>query len=186
MNIFTVIIIAFALAMDAFAVSIASGIAIKHLRIKHALTIALWFGVFQAIMPVLGWFAGVKLRVLVGGVDHWIVFIMLLCIGCKMIYEATQIEEVERKTDPLDVYVLFMLSVATSLDALAVGISFAMLGVSIVMPALIIGVITFFLSFAGVWIGDKGKHFFENKIEVVAGVVLIGIGIKILVEHLAG
>ena len=155
MSIVSVVLIAVALAMDAFAVSIASGIAIKHLRIRHAFTIALWFGAFQAIMPVLGWLGGTKLKEVVSGVDHWVVFGMLTVVGCKMIYEATQIDAVEKKTDPLDIYVLFVLSVATSLDALAAGISFAVLGVSIIIPVIVIGVITFIMSFAGVWIGDK-------------------------------
>ena len=137
-------------------------------------------------MPVLGWLGGTKLTELGSGVDHWVVFGMLTIIGCKMIYEATQIDAVEKKTDPLDVYVLFVLSVATSLDALAVGISFAVLGVSIIMPVIVIGVITFVMSFAGVWIGNKGGHFFEKKMEVVAGVILIAIGLKVLVEHLVG
>jgi putative Mn2+ efflux pump MntP len=172
--------------MDAFAVSIASGIAIKHLKIRHALTIAAWFGAFQAIMPVLGWLGGVKLREAVAGVDHWIVFGMLGFIGAKMIYEAFKIEEVEKKSDPLDVYVLFVLSVATSIDALAVGVSFAFQGVNIVMPVVIIGAITFVISFAGVWIGDKGKHVFEKKMEIVAGLILIGIGVKVLLEGLLG
>lgn len=182
MNPVTIIFIAVALAMDAFAVSIASGIAIKNLRIRHALTIAAWFGIFQAVMPLIGWFGGVKLRNFVGGVDHWVAFGLLSFIGVKMIYESFQMENVEKKTDPLEVYVLFVLSVATSIDALAAGLSFAMLGVKIIMPVIVIGTVTFVFSFAGVWIGDRGGHFFEKKIEVAAGITLIIIGIKILLQ----
>ncbi|OVE74750.1 hypothetical protein BVX97_06505 [bacterium E08(2017)] len=184
MPIWEIVIIAFALAMDAFAVSIASGIAIKKLHLRHALTIAAWFGAFQALMPVIGWLGGIQVNRYVEGFGHWVVFAMLLFIGGKMIYEATKIEEVEKKSNPLDIYVLFVLSVATSLDALAVGISFAMLGVSIILPIIIIGVITFAVSFAGVWIGDRGKHFFEKKMEIAAGVILIAIGLKILIQGL--
>lgn len=182
MNPVTIIFIAVALAMDAFAVSIASGIAIKNLKISHALTIAAWFGVFQAVMPLIGWLGGIKLRDLAGGVDHWIAFGLLSFVGIKMIYESFQMESVEKKTDPLDVYVLFLLSVATSIDALAAGMSFAMLGVKIIMPVIVIGTVTFVFSFAGVWIGDRGGHFFEKKIEVAAGITLIIIGIKILLQ----
>ncbi|MFC1498395.1 manganese efflux pump MntP family protein [Verrucomicrobiota bacterium] len=181
MNLTTIIFIALALAMDAFAVSIASGITIKRLHLKHAFTIAAWFGAFQAIMPILGWLGGVKLKAFTGGIDHWIAFGLLCFVGCKMIYEAFRIETIEKKTNPLDIHVLFILSIATSIDALAAGISFALLAVSILMPVLIIGVITFIMSFAGVLIGDKSGHFFEKKIEIVGGLILIGIGIKILI-----
>jgi putative Mn2+ efflux pump MntP len=170
--------------MDAFAVSIASGITIRQLHVRHALTIATWFGVFQAVMPLLGWLGGVTLNQWVSGVDHWIAFVLLAVIGGKMIYEAFKIEEVEEKNNPLDVYVLFVLSVATSIDAFAVGLSLAMLKVKILRPVLIIGGITFAVSFAGVYLGRRIGHFFEKKIEVVGGLTLIGIGVKILADHL--
>jgi putative Mn2+ efflux pump MntP len=185
MDLLTIFLIAIALAMDAFAVSIASGIAIKNLQIRHALTIATWFGLFQAIMPVIGWFGGIKLRGYVSEIDHWVVFGLLFLIGCKMIYESFQIDPIEKRSNPLDLHVLFALSVATSLDAFAVGISFAMLNISIMAPVIIIGVITFLMSFIGVWIGDRGTHFFEKKMEVVAGLILIGIGVKVLISHLS-
>ncbi len=184
MTLFTIIILAFALAMDAFAVSIASGIAIKDLKIKHSFIIAAWFGLFQAIMPLLGWIGGVKLQRFIMEIDHWVVFGLLLFIGSKMIYEAFQIESVEKRSNPMDLSVLFMLSIATSIDAFAAGISFALLNVSVVTPVIIIGIITFIMSFTGVWIGDRGTHFFEKKMEVAAGIVLICIGLKVLLEHL--
>lgn len=180
----TIIFIALALAMDAFAVSIASGVTIKQLKIRHALTIGAWFGLFQALMPLVGWLGGMKLRVVIGKVDHWVAFGLLFFIGSKMIYESFKIESVEKKGDPLDIYVLFVLSVATSIDALAVGLSFAMLKVSIVMPVLVIGSVTFLLSFLGVWIGDKCGHLFEKKIEIIGGLLLIAVGAKILIAHL--
>ena len=184
MNIITIFLIALALAMDAFAVSIASGITLKHLRIRYALTIALWFGLFQAIMPVLGWFGGIKLQSTVSEIDHWIVFGLLLIIGGKMIYESFQIETGENKSNPLDTGVLFALSVATSIDAFAAGVSFALLNISIIKPVIIIGVVTFIMSFIGVWLGEKGAHFFEKKMEMAAGIILIAIGTKVLIDHL--
>ena len=184
MDIYTIVIIAFALAMDAFAVSIASGVAIRNMHIKHALTIALWFGVFQAVMPVLGWLCGIKLSEFIAGIDHWVVFAILLIIGGKMIYEAFKLEPIEEKADPLNVYVLFGLSIATSLDAFGVGLSFAIQDVSIIAPVLIIGAVAFVLSFIGVWLGDKGAHFFEKKMEIAAGVILILIGLKTLLTGL--
>jgi manganese efflux pump family protein len=180
----TLILLALALAMDAFAVSIASGIAIKDLRIKHALIIASWFGIFQAVMPLLGWLSGIKLQRFICEIDHWIVFGLLFFIGCKMIYEAFKIESVEKKTNPMDVAVLFSLSIATSIDAFAAGVSFALLDIGVAEPVIFIGIITFIMSFIGVWIGDRGTHFFEKKIEIAAGLVLIGIGIKVLIGHL--
>jgi len=184
MDILSIILIAFGLAMDAFAVSITSGITIKQLKINNALKIAFFFGAFQAIMPLVGWLAGLSLREFIANIDHWIAFVLLSFIGCKMIYEAVTLQSEERETNPLNVYVLLMLSVATSIDALAVGVSFAFLNSAIITPILVIGTITFILSYLGVFIGDRIGHFFENKIEIVGGLILIGIGVKILVQDL--
>lgn len=176
--------IGLALAMDAFAVSVASGIAIKNMRIHHAVTIAGWFGGFQALMPVLGWLIGCTARQWVAGVDHWVVFALLAFLGCKMIYEAFRIREVEEPANPLKPVVLLSLAVATSIDALGVGVSFAMLGTAILLPAVMIGAVTFLVCFAGVYVGERGRHLFESKIEVVGGLILIGIGVKVLLDHL--
>lgn len=184
MSTITVVSIAFGLAMDAFAVSITSGFTIKQLHIRHALRIAAFFGIFQALMPLVGWLAGLGFRELISGIDHWVAFGLLSFIGLKMIYESTKMGPDGRTADPLNLFVLLMLSVATSMDALAVGLSLSFLNVSIISPAIIIGVITFALSFLGVYVGDRFGHFFEKKIEVVGGLVLIGIGVKILLEHL--
>jgi len=186
MSVIEIIITAFALAMDAFAVSIASGITIHNLKLRHAVTIAVWFGIFQALMPLLGWVLGGQVVKYVQGCDHWLAFGLLSFIGAKMIYEAFKIEEAEEKTNPLEIYVLFILSIATSIDAFAVGLALAVRCVSIVVPVIAIGVITFFMSLAGVFIGDRSGHFFEKKIEIVAGIVLIGIGLKILIQDLMG
>jgi putative Mn2+ efflux pump MntP len=184
MSLLTIIIIALALAMDAFAVSIASGIAIKELRIRHALIIAAWFGIFQAIMPLLGWFSGIGLLSIIAGIDHWVVFGLLFLIGCKMIYESFQLDPIKERIDPLKIHILFSLSIATSLDAFAAGISFAILHISVVTPVIIIGAVTFFMSFIGVMIGDRGAHFFEKRMEMAAGIILIAIGVKVLIDHI--
>jgi putative Mn2+ efflux pump MntP len=184
MNIISIIFIAVGLAMDAFAVSITSGITIKSLKINNALKIAAFFGLFQAIMPILGWLAGLSFREIISDVDHWIAFGLLFLIGCKMIYESSKMEIDNNKINPLNLYVLLMLSIATSIDALAIGLTLSFLKVSIILPAIIIGAITFSLSVIGVYFGNKFGHYFERKIEMVGGFILIGIGIKILIEHL--
>ena len=184
MDIISIIFIAFGLAMDAFAVSITSGLTIKSLKINNALKIAVFFGLFQAIMPLIGWLAGLSFRDFISGVDHWIAFGLLSIIGCKMIYESSKMDLNEKKIDPLNIYVLFILSIATSIDALAVGLSLSFLNVSIALPAIIIGIVTFLLSIFGVYFGNRFGHYFERKIEIIGGLILIGIGIKILIEHL--
>jgi len=182
----TIIFIAVGLAMDAFAVSITSGLTIKQLRIKHAFRIAIFFGFFQAFMPLIGWLAGLRLRDFISGVDHWVVFGFLSAIGCKMIYESFKTESNRKTINPLNFTVLLILSIATSIDALGVGMSFAFLKVSIITPIAVIGFVTFLLSLVGVFIGDRFGHFFKNKAEIIGGLILIGIGLKILFEHLAG
>lgn len=182
MGIITIIFIALGLAMDAFAVSVVSGITIKGLKTSHALRIGLFFGGFQALMPVVGWLTGLGLKNFIFGFDHWIAFGLLSFIGVKMIYESNRIDKDRR--DPLGIYNLLILAIATSIDALAVGVTFAFLSVSIIIPVVIIGIITFILSFFGTFIGNRIGHFCERKIEVAGGLVLIIMGIKILTEHL--
>ena len=150
MNIITIIFIAIGLAMDAFAVSISSGISIKQYRFENALKIALFFGGFQAIMPIIGWFAGYNLREFISDIDHWLAFGLLSIIGCKMIYESIKRDTGKNEPEILNNYVLLILAIATSIDALAVGVSFAFLEISIIIPAIIIGVVTFILSFIGI------------------------------------
>jgi putative Mn2+ efflux pump MntP len=184
MDFITIIFIAVGLAMDAFAVSITSGFVIKRFKIDHALRIAFFFGTFQAIMPVVGWLAGYGFRDLISDIDHWIAFALLSGIGFKMIYESTTMEPDERRVERFTIYMLLMLSIATSIDALAVGLSLSFLNISIINPVIIIGIVTFLFSFIGAFIGSRFGHFFESKIEVLGGLILIGIGIKILIEHL--
>jgi len=182
MTLLAVIFIALGLAMDAFAVSISSGAVIKQMHIKHAFLIACFFGFFQAIMPLLGWvlanFAGRFLE----NFGHWIAFVLLVFIGAKMIYESFKMSE-ERDSNPLNIYVLFVMAIATSIDAFAVGITLSALKVQVLLPILIIGLITFVFSFLGAYIGKLFGHIFESKVEVFGGVILILIGIKVLVTH---
>ena len=184
MNFITIIIIAIGLAMDAFAVSIASGVTLKRFKARPALRVALFFGGFQALMPVLGWLAGTSFQHYIAAFDHWVAFGLLTFIGGKMIYESFLIEKTENNCDPNNLATVFILAIATSIDALAVGLSFAVLNIQIIQPVIIIGVITFLLSLLGVYLGGKFGSLFENKIELIGGIVLIGIGFKILIEHL--
>jgi putative Mn2+ efflux pump MntP len=184
MNFFTLLLIALGLAMDCFAVAIASGVAIKRLHLRHAIRIATAFGLFQALMPVIGWLAGLSLRQLLGGIDHWIAFGLLTLIGGKMIYEAFRLDKATEPPVELSGIRLMVLAVATSIDALAVGVTFAFLQVAIIGPVLLIGAVAFALSLAGALVGNYIGHFFEKKIEVAGGLVLIVIGAKILLQHL--
>ena len=184
MNLITILLIAIGLAMDAFAVSITNGITIKHQRINHALRMGIFFGSFQALMPLIGWLTGLSLRDLISGVDHWVAFGLLSLIGSKMIYESTKIGTNDRQFKSPSIFVLLILSLATSIDALAVGLSFAFLKISIAIPIIVIGAVTFVLSFFGVLVGNRLGHFFKNKMEILGGLILIGIGTKILIEHL--
>jgi putative Mn2+ efflux pump MntP len=186
LDLLTIIFIAIGLAMDAFAVSVASGLAVTKLRVRYAFKIALFFGLFQALMPVLGWFLGLGFRHLIEDYDHWLAFGLLTAIGGKMIYESFRLEDAENPRDPMGIQVLLVLSVATSIDALAVGLTLTFIKVPIITPAIIIGAVTFALSYVGVFLGEKFGHFFEKKIEALGGLILIGIGLKILIEHLSG
>jgi putative Mn2+ efflux pump MntP len=182
---FLIIGIAMGLAMDAFAVSIVSGSIYKEMHVAHALRMALFFGAFQAIMPLIGYATGQTFACRMEAWDHWIAFGLLAAIGGKMVYEAFKIEEVESKPkDPSNLIVLLVLSVATSIDALAVGITLSLVTQFIVYAVVLIGIITFALSYAGYEIGRRVGHFFENKIEILGGLILIGIGTKILISHL--
>lgn len=172
--------------MDCFAVSVSTGLSVKKHRIKKAAVLALSFGFFQGLMPILGWLAGLSMKDLITGFDHWIAFSMLSFIGAKMIFESFQLEEKKDEKDTFNGFTVLLLSIATSIDALAVGLSYAFLSVSIVTPVLVIGSVSAVLSFAGFFVGRKIGHFFENRIEIFGGLILIGIGVKILLEHLLG
>ena len=184
MKLWTILFIAVGLAMDAFAVSVVTGSVYKEFKLRHALRMALFFGGFQAVMPIIGFLAGLGLIGYIAPYDHWIAFALLSFVGGKMIYESFQIEAAERDRDPANLAVLLILSFATSIDALAVGITLSLLKTPIVLAVTLIGVVTFVLSYSGVFIGKRFGHFFESKVEIVGGLILIAIGIKIVIEHL--
>jgi len=178
------ILIALSLAMDSFSVAITRGLAITQKNIVgEALKVGVFFGFFQAFMPIIGWLAGISILDFISAFDHWIAFGLLIFIGTRMIYESIKTES-KKIVNSSNISVLLMLSVATSIDALAVGLSYSFLEVSIVIPAVIIGVITFSLSFLGVYIGKRFGNYFE-KIGFLGGLILIGIGIRILAEHIS-
>ena len=177
----TILLLAFALAMDAFAVSIASGVHLRDNCYSNGLRIGIAFGSFQAFMPVVGYLIGSTFEVYVEAVDHWIAFALLVGIGLRMVHGSKS--EV-RGFDCTRLEVLLLLSFATSIDALAVGLTFAFVAGSILVPVIIIGAVAFILSFTGVVIGSKLGHLFENRLEVIGGLILIGIGFEILVSQL--
>ena len=173
--------------MDAFAVAICKGLGMRKIRWRDALVIALFFGGFQALMPLIGWAAGSLFASTITAVDHWIAFGLLAFIGGKMLWDAFHSEgeeEDETSMQKLDLRELFMLAIATSIDALAVGISFSFLQIDIVTAALIIGCTTFVLSLVGVVVGNRFGARFEKPSQIAGGIVLIAIGLKILLEHL--
>lgn len=187
MGIVEQLLIAVGLSMDAFAVSICRGLGMKRLNLRTAAVLALFFGGFQALMPFIGWALGSQFMWLIEPVDHWVAFALLAFIGGKMLWEAFHEEDEDcgcEDTSRIDLREFLVLAVATSIDALAAGISFAALSVDIVPTVALIGVITFGLSFAGVAVGHFFGARYEKPASVVGGVVLILIGLKVLLEHL--
>lgn len=179
----SLVLIAVGLAMDAFAVSICKGLAMKKPSLKAILVVGIWFGFFQALMPVIGYYLGSSFYDYIADYDHWIAFILLAVIGVNMIREALSDEE-EGVDDSTGFRTMLILAIATSIDALAVGISLAMTGDDILTSAVLIGVITFLISAFGVKIGSVFGDRFGKKAELVGGVILIVIGLRILLEHL--
>jgi manganese efflux pump family protein len=180
----TILLIAVGLAMDAFAVSIASGMTITQNRRKAGLLTAAAFGGFQMLMPVIGWAIGLSFSDLIAGFDHWVAFGLLAFIGAKMIYEGIKGDEDHKDATELKLHSLLILAVATSIDALMVGLSFAFLQTAIAVPIAVIGVVTFGLSLLGFYFGCGLGKVFGHRIEILGGVVLILIGLKILLESL--
>lgn len=202
MNIITIVLTAFALAMDAFAVSVSKGMTLKNLTKGLAIKIALFFGVFQAAMPLIGWLLGISFQGYIKAIDHWIALVLLSILGGKMIYEfyenrkeakeeedeaasevSTTLESESKNKSELSNKELTTLAIATSIDALAVGISFAFLNVNIVSSSLIIGIITFGVCLIGVIAGKKIGGLFKDYAELIGGIILILIGINIFNEH---
>ncbi len=179
-----VLLLAVALSMDAFAVSVGIGVKSQSFSRTLAIKIALFFGFFQAFMPFIGYLASVGLGTLIESIDHWVAFILLSTIGVKMLYESFQ-EATEDEITQISNRVLLVLAIATSIDAMAAGFTLILLNLHPFVSMIIIGIITFVFSYFGVYMGTKGGSYLEDKAERIGGIILIGIGVKILIEHLA-
>jgi len=188
MDLVTILLIALGLSMDAVAVSLASGCSAGKGKAepRQALLLAFLFGLFQTLMPVAGWLAGLGFKRVISAYDHWLAFILLAFIGGKMIREAGRGQACRPRPGRMSLLVMLGLAVATSIDALAVGLSFSLLAVDIVVPVLIIGLVTFSLSLLAVFAGQRFGIWLAGKAEALGGMILIAIGLKILVEHLRG
>ena len=176
------VLIGVGLSMDAFAVSICKGLSVRRLKVRHALLAGLYFGGFQFLMPVIGWLLGYRFEAMIQSVDHWIAFVLLGLIGANMIKES--FGEEDELSDDFGFRTMLLLAVATSIDALAVGVTFAFLSVRILPAISLIGLTTFVCSAAGVKIGNLFGLKYKSRAELFGGVVLIAIGLKILIEHL--
>ena len=181
----TLLVIAVGLGMDAFAVAVAAGVKLCRVTWRQAGRMALAFGGFQFAMPLLGWLGGQTVTGVLRAMDHWVAFGLLVIIGVKMMIEAWR-GDTEKVSDrnPADSRILLVLAIATSLDALAVGLSLCVLDQPIVAPSLVIGLVTFCLCYAGVYVGRRFGHIFERKAELLGGLILVGIGVKILFDHI--
>lgn len=183
MGIIELIVLSIGLAMDAFAVSICKGLSMPKMKWKNAIIIGLYFGYFQALMPALGYLLGVNFQDRISNIDHWVAFILLAVIGINMIKEAIS-KDNDVHNDSIKFKDMIILSIATSIDALAVGITFAFLNVNLILAISLIGVITFIISVLGVKVGNIFGDKYEKKAEFAGGIILILLGIKILLEHL--
>ena len=183
MEVTELLLLSVGLAMDAFAVSICKGISMKKMNWKKAIIIGLYFGGFQALMPTIGFFLGSAFQSLITNIDHWIAFILLAIIGGGMIKESFE-EDSENRNDDVSFKTMILLAIATSIDALAVGITFAFLNVNLILAVSLIGIITFIIAVLGTKIGNRFGDKYERKAEIVGGVILILLGLKILLEHL--
>ncbi len=171
--------------MDSFAVSVSQGLLMNRFRIKRAFLIAILFGGFQAIMPMIGWILGLRIADIMQHFDHWIAFTILFLIGSKMILESSALcNKKTEKVQSASFATLLVFAVATSIDAFAIGLSFSIIGITIITPIIIIGIITFVFSYIGVFIGSKIGHISENKIEALGGIIIIAVAIRTLLEGL--
>lgn len=187
MNLISIVMIAIGLSMDAFAVSLTTGMTTdKSNRLKIAFKAGIFFGGFQGIMPLIGWLLGINFIQYIEKIDHWIAFILLVFIGGKMIIESIRDKGEEEKEIDLSNKKFLILAIATSIDALAVGVSFAFLNVNIIFASLVIACITFIFSFAAVYIGKIFGEVLKSKSEIIGGIILVIMGSKILIEHLMG
>ena len=188
MGIFELFSLALGLSMDAFAVSICKGLATESMRPRHMVIVGLWFGGSQALMPLVGYFLGAAFQKYITAVDHWVAFALLAIIGGRMVWGALRHGAGEEEDAPPDLSArrLCLLAIATSIDALAVGVSMAFMNVPVLLSAVVIGVVAFVLSLVGGLVGKRLGSLFQRRAELVGGLVLIAIGVKILIEHLSG
>ena len=184
MSFIHMLLVAFGLAADAFAVSVAEGIVAERLTRRHTLRVALTFGLFQGIMPVIGWVAGRSLRGVMGGADHWVAFGLLGLIGVKMIVDSLTGAESGEPSNGSGPFRLLTLGVATSLDALVVGVTLAIMGNGVWAPAVVIGAVTAVLCAVGVRVGNRVGTRFGRRVEILGGLILVALAVKILLEHL--
>ena len=186
MGLLELFILAVGLSMDAFAVSVCKGLAMKQITFKNAAIVGAWFGGFQALMPLIGWLLGSRFKSYITAIDHWIAFVLLLIIGANMIKESFDKSE-ESANASLGFKIMLMLAIATSIDALAVGVTFGTMGskleTSIWASVILIGITTFAISLGGVFIGNAFGVKYKSKAEVVGGIILIIIGLKVVIEH---
>ena len=183
MSLIELFLLAVGLSMDAFAVSVCKGLSMQTMRLKHAFVIGLYFGGFQALMPWLGYLLGIRFQGAIKTYDHWIAFILLGIIGFNMVKESLE-QDTESCDASVDVRTMLLLAIATSIDALAIGISLAILKSDIIIQASLIGIITFLMSVSGVYFGSRFGRKVDLKLDLIGGLILIGIGAKILIEHL--
>ena len=184
MELVSILLLSLGLSVDSFAASVCSGLSIKKIHFLQAVKIAFFLALFQGGMPIIGWFTGWELKDLIKDFDHWIAFILLAGMGAKMIYESITPKEKDCSFNPLNLVVLIGISVATSIDALVVGLSLALIDVVIWLPAIIIGVITFIVSMLGMLLGKKIDSRMSKEFDLLGGIVLMVIGLRILIEHL--
>jgi manganese efflux pump family protein len=185
MDLLTLILIGIGLSFDTFAVSVSTGLMISHIRFLQGVKVAIVLAFFQALMPFIGWFSGKQVAQFMEEYDHWIAFGLLAVLGFKMIYESLKKEEEKKSFNPLKFTVLIGVAIATSIDALVVGVSFAFINMNIIWSVFVIGVITFLVAMLGMLFGKKVGSRFGQRMEIVGGLILIGIGIKILLNHIA-
>lgn len=183
-GLFTLLLIAIGLSFDSFAVSISCGVARTQLRFMQALKIGFFLALFQALLPVLGWFIGYTIQDYIREADHWIAFVLLGILGVKMIIESLKKDEAAKNFDPMNLYIILGMAIATSIDAFIVGVSFGFLEMNILLASVLFFCVTYFFSMLGILFGKKLGEKLGSKMEFVGGVILILIGLKILLEHL--
>ena len=185
MSFSSILVIAIGLGLDAFSVAIGVGAAARAISFVPVFRLSFYFGLFQVLMPIAGWFAGMSVADIIADYDHWVAFALLAFVGGKMIRESFHKEEKVHVGDPTKGLTLLILSVATSIDALAVGLSFAFLKIPILYPAIIIGIVAFLMTTIGMFFGEKLGKVVGKRVEMLGGLILIGIGMKIVIEHMA-